>query len=420
MLQPGTPRVFLLRPSCYSHTKAVEDKTVSARVKGALSLTFVFQSAQEVHLRESYSNSSIVCPYRLDFIRALLVDSSYRLHGMSDAAALFVLPPPLLPSPRRARNASKASSVVMRTRRPTRSRRPVGFSADGDENTTTADSAALVNDVKSDSLDLGARPARPAITRDDRLREEIAHPFRRPKLVIFGTLALSATVGTLFAIGRFALGKDAPDIVALNCSINIPAVVVFGWLAKREIDFGRRALGVIAKCTEARDLPLQKPLHGSARFAAGRFGSSDVRLEVMRGRSDQDLYVLVGRARDVADVLVGAALQENDFPPVIVAVALDAGALDPTYLGPSVVCGRIGPPSERENSDRRAWEGWLSHVRRPRKSVAIFRIPRTDNARGMGEEYLARVEEPASLDLRSIVLSESSSSKKNSFDSELA
>lgn len=304
----------------------------------------------------------------------------------------------------------------MRARRTQRSRRAGGFSADSEQESVSSSgkqppSLAATNKSNDTADDLGhvqqasARQGRPVITQDDRLREEIAHPLRRLKLVGFGTLTISATIGTLFALGRFALGKDALDVVALNCLINIPAVGLFGWLAKREADFGRRALGVIAKCTEARDLPLQKMSQRSGLF--GGLGAQEPRLESVRRRTGRDVYVVAGRAREVADVLVRASLSDNDNPPVIVAVALDAGALDPTYLGPTVVCGQIGSPAERDSSDRRAWEGWLAQVRRPRKNIAVFRIPKNDSGRGMGDEYLLQVQEPASLDFRDIVLQHS-------------
>lgn len=242
-----------------------------------------------------------------------------------------------------------------------------------------ADNTAGTAPVEDSNIDDKDRQrAQPAISRDDRLREELAHPFRRPKLVIFGTLCLSAFVGTLFAAGRLALGADPLDVFAVNLGVNAPAVALFGFLAKREADFGRRALGVIAGCPEARDLPID------SRLRVGAIGDSDA-----------VVFVLAGRARDLADVLVRSELDACS----VVAVAVDAGELDPIHLGPRVWAPNLGDDADTN----RAWVSWLNGVKRQRKEIAVFRIRGAGSAVGMGEEYLVVVGEPSKLDLSRIV-----------------
>jgi Low psii accumulation1 / Rep27 len=234
----------------------------------------------------------------------------------------------------------------------------------------------------------------PTITRDARLREEIAHPFRRVKVTVFGTLAISAAIGTLFATGRVLLGADAIDVYGVNCLVNVPAVLLFGWLAKREVDFGRRALGIIAKCSQARDLPLEAPPGVSS--APRRVGDL-----VLKG----DLYIVAGRARDVADALLDSG--GGDDTPAIVACALDTGVLDATYLGLHVSvaasCAPQGAQGVKADSEEwRAWGPWAGRVKRGRRDVAVFYLPKGDLARGLGDEYVLAVGAPGKVDLRTI------------------
>lgn len=212
---------------------------------------------------------------------------------------------------------------------------------------------------------------RPQITRDHRLREELLHPFRRPKATIFGTLCVSAFVGTLFAAGRAALGADAPDVFLFNTAINLPAALAFGALARREVVFGRRALGVIAGCPEARDLPLGKKL---------RLG--DVK---------DGAWVVAGRARDLVDVLLKAEIGEAR----LVAVAVDAGALEEQVLGEKVWAPAM------EGDGKKAWDAWLGGVERSRRGVAVFWVEQ--GARGMGVDYLVEVKEKGVVDLGKLV-----------------
>lgn len=213
--------------------------------------------------------------------------------------------------------------------------------------------------------------ARARITRDHRLREELLHPFRRPKATIFGTLCVSAFVGTLFAVGRAALGRDAPDVFLFNMAINLPAALAFGALARREVVFGRRALGVIASCPEARDLPVGKKL---------RLG--DVK---------DGVWVVAGRARDLVDVLLKAEIGEAR----VVAVAVDAGALEEQVLGEKVWAPAM------EGDGKKAWDAWLGGVERSRRGVALFWVEQ--GARGMGVDYLVEVKEKGVVDLGKLV-----------------
>lgn len=298
--------------------------------------------------------------------------------------------------------AAARSQPAMRARRPRRAAQAPGFEQRGAENGDTEKRRAA-KEVRQGGV--GAKegkdgkrvakkggkyaaaapaevadaeaPAAKGITRDDRLREELQHPFRRPKLVIFGTLALSATVGTLFATGRLLLGADAVDVYAVNMAVNAPAIALFVFLAKREADFGRRSLGVLARCPEARDLPL------GGRLRVGGAGGAEV------------LHVVAGRARDVAEVLL-----RTDVTGVsLVAVAVDAGRLDQLVLGPRV----WAPELEDDPDSKTAWDAWLEDVNRPRKHVAVFRLPNAKQAKGLGGEYVVAVDDAENLDLTALL-----------------
>lgn len=197
------------------------------------------------------------------------------------------------------------------------------------------------------------------------------------------------------------LGADATDVFILNLVINISASGLFGYLAKRELDFGRRSLGVLAGCPQARDLPLESYTGGNkAGGSLARAVRSATRLDALIRVAD--VIVVAGRARDVVDaVLEYKATAEKESEDVaLVACAIDGGELDTSELGgDSLAVSAAAVDIDSETETTRAWIDWVDRVERSRREVTIFRIPRRDPGRGMGDAYSVAVGLPKKIDL---------------------
>lgn len=228
------------------------------------------------------------------------------------------------------------------------------------------------------------------ISLEDRLREEIAHPLRKPKLTLFGTLAFSATLGLLFALARLARADDAPAQAAQNVAVDIVAIGLFGYLAWREVQFGRRSLNSLAGSPEARDLQVMVLGEGATQAAPVVGGGSGRRLGALfKGK---DVIVVAGRAMDVRKYLTRVdADGDSSGGAVVVALPTDTqGQEDNAFEGAVAVAS-----GEADNT--KDWSAWIGDAVPPRKNVALFRIGAGDDGRSAANAYVVAVGEPMVL-----------------------
>lgn len=230
------------------------------------------------------------------------------------------------------------------------------------------------------------------ISLEDRLREEIAHPLRKPKLTLFATLAFSATLGLFFALARLARADDSPAQVAQNVAVDVLAIGLFGYLAWREVQFGRRSLNSLAGRPEARDLQVMVLGNGATKAAPVVGGSSGRRLgTLLKGN---DVVVVAGRAADVRKYLIRVD-GDKDAANGAVVVALPTDMRreeENAFEGATAVAS-----GEAENA--KDWSAWIGDAIPPKRNVALFRIEAGDNGRSAANVYVVAVGEPSSLPL---------------------
>lgn len=285
--------------------------------------------------------------------------------------------------------ASTPSPKSRRAKRP-RSNSSSGFSQTSADDTTAPEAEPAADEaVAASGPDLQKRDAG-GISLEDRLREEIAHPLRKPKLTLFGTLAFSAMLGLLFALARLARADDAPTQVAQNVVVDIAAIGLFGYLAWREIQFGRRSLNSLAGQPEARDLQVMVLNEGAVQAVPIVGGGSGRRLGTLfKGK---DVVVVAGRAVDVQKYL-GRVAGEGGERVAVVALATDArGEEENAFEGAVAVAS-----GEADNT--RDWSAWIGDAVPPRKNVALFRIDAGDDGRKAANAYIVAVGEPMTMPL---------------------
>lgn len=228
------------------------------------------------------------------------------------------------------------------------------------------------------------------ISLEDRLREEIAHPLRKPKLTLFGTLAFSATLGMLFALARLVRADDAPAQVAQNVAVDIAAIGLFGYLAWREVQFGRRSLNSLAGRPEARDLRVMV-LDEKATQAAPIVGNGSGRRlgALFRGG---DVIVVAGRAADVRKYLGRIDASERvTGTPLVVALPTDVqGEEENAFEGAIAVAS-----GEAENT--KDWSSWIGDAVPPKRNVVLFKIESGDKGQSAARAYIVGVGEPMTL-----------------------
>lgn len=234
----------------------------------------------------------------------------------------------------------------------------------------------------SAARDLQKRDAA-GISLEHRLREEILHPLRKPKLTIFLTLAFSATLGMFFAMARAS--RDGLQQVSLNIAVDVLAISLFGYLAWTQVQFGRRSLNSIAGCPQARDLKILQ-LDNSSHIPALPFrGSAKLkRLDSLLGR---DVVIVAGRAVDVEKYLERSAGGVR-----IVVVATDSTSQDNHF-------DRATAVASGEADHIKDWAAWLGDAVPPRKNIALFRIQEGDGGRNAANTYIVDVGSPTDLPL---------------------
>lgn len=222
------------------------------------------------------------------------------------------------------------------------------------------------------------KPDANGITLEQRLREEIKHPLRKPKQTLFATLSFSAGVGLFFALGRLAAAKDQPLTAANNIFIDLVAILLFGRLTYSQVEFGRRALNSIALRPEARDLPLV-PLQNSVPFLPKHRVSTLLRAA--------DVVVAAGRGVDVL-----AYLKRGGGDSVeVVAFPTDGGKV--TELG-NVADG----VAVTEGEGMADWIAWLGDAVPPRKNISLFRVGK-GTGKGAASSFVVAVDTPQDLPL---------------------
>lgn len=276
-----------------------------------------------------------------------------------------------------------------------RAKRPRSKPSSGFSETPAADAPAPASEPAPNEPDAASGPdlqKRDAggISLEDRLREEIAHPLRKPKLTLFGTLAFSATLGLLFALARLARADDAPAQVAQNVVVDIAAIGLFGYLAWREVQFGRRSLNSLAGQPEARDLRVMVIDEGAMQGVPVVGGGSGRRLGALF--QGKDVVVVAGRAVDVHKYL-GRVAGEGGKSLAVVALATDArGEEENDFEGAVAVAS-----GEADNT--KDWSAWIGDAVPPRKNVALFRIDAGDDGRSAANAYVVAVGEPMTVPL---------------------
>lgn len=228
--------------------------------------------------------------------------------------------------------------------------------------------------------DLQAADSR-GVTLEHRLREELAHPLRKGKLTLFLSLAASANVGFLFALGRAAAGKDAFDVAAVNGAVDATAVLLFGALAWREAEFGRRSVNSIAGAVQARDLPV---------LASPELGGRKTRLSSLLKR--RDVVVAAGRSKDVTAYFARAGVAGD---PGIATVLF---ATDSAQHEDSNDCNTDAVVPSDEDAVR-DWVSWLGDAVPPRRSVVLFRVPRGDKQDERARAFIVCADDPEVLPL---------------------
>lgn len=286
-------------------------------------------------------------------------------------------------------------------------------------------SAVDGNDSFEDEDDVGDEASRKkrelqkldanGISLEHRLREEIQHPLRKPKLTLFGTLSFSATLGFFFALGRLAANKDSVAQVSKNVVIDIAAIAVFSYLAWREVDFGRRSLNSIAGIPEPRDLRVTPlPVEQRRRllpFGGGRNGISGTpdltdtpKMVTLSSLLPRDVVVVAGRSSDVRKYLERCAAEAgyasgeaasafSTAHPAVVAFTTDGREGDEdTFHGATAVSGR-------DAESKADWVAWLGDAVPPRKNLALFRIESSDKGRDGANAYVVTVDDPLTAPL---------------------
>lgn len=277
-------------------------------------------------------------------------------------------------------------------------------------NSKDAKNAAMADDSTDEEEDALVKKQRKlkrvdanGISLEARLREEIIHPLRKPKLTLFGTLAFSATLGFFFALGRLAAEKDSLALVSKNVAIDISAIALFGYLTWREVDFGRRSLNSIAGCPQPRDLPIiRQSASESSSFNLPFFNrssnSSSNNERLSSALRTSDVVIAAGRTVDLRKYLDRCMEQANynsaapsteydSLHPTLVAFSTDRRDNTDSLTGATVA------PSPVEDS-MKDWINWLGDAIPPRRNIALFRIEANDSARESANAYVVTVDDP--------------------------
>lgn len=245
------------------------------------------------------------------------------------------------------------------------------------------------------------------ISMEHRLREEIQHPLRKPKLTLFGTLTFSATIGFFIAVARLATEKDSLAQVSTNVGVDIAAVALFGYLTWREAEFGRRAVNSIAGCPQPRDLSIMRLSSSASPFlrlpSFNRKSNSSTTERMSTVLRSSDIVIVAGRTVDLRKYLdrcmqdgmyssKDSNVRYNTMHPTLIALATDVRDNTDSLAGATAV-------ASREGDDMVDWIAWLGDAVPPRRNVALFRIEATDSARGAASSYVVNVDDPAIVPL---------------------
>ena len=243
------------------------------------------------------------------------------------------------------------------------------------------DPAVEKRNISEDEQERLQKADRNGITLEHRLREEIAHPLRKPKLTLFGTLAFSATVGLFFAIAR--IQADPVERVVKNVLVDITAIVLFARLAYGQVLFGRRSLNSIAGKVQARDLGIT----GFKQQLKLPFGSSKQRLSMLL---TEEIVIVAGRRADVLKYL-GRAVASGDSQAVV-AFSTDGNGKGQTL---------IGVVAEADTDDVADWVNWLADAIPPRRNVSLFRVGKDDSTKTVANDCVVEIGDPEQLPLPS-------------------
>ena len=278
-----------------------------------------------------------------------------------------------------------------RSSRNKKSKRPRSTSSSSENDQNDQKSKVLTNTTQSTDInnktqstpDLSKKDSN-GISLETRLREEILHPLRKPRQTLFFTLAFSATVGLLVAIGRYLTNQDVFSTAAINITIDISAMIIFYALAWRDVDFGRRSINSLAKKTQFRDLPvLLLPTNSNSKPKL-----------ISRLLSD-DILLIVGKATDITKYLERRHQSDTQHSNLQLIVfptdAVDINASE-TFQSVNAVAG--GDVNATQD-----WRSWLAEAIPPRRNIALFRINKNDSGTNPPGEYVIAAGEPNMLPL---------------------
>lgn len=181
--------------------------------------------------------------------------------------------------------------------------------------------------------------------------------------------------------------QDGLQQVSKNIAVDIVAISLFGYLAWREAQFGRRSLNSLAGCPQARDLKIVSLDNGSRKGALPFGGGAKVkRLDALLGR---DVVLVAGRAADVRKYL-----DRGGGGVRVVVVATDSRNEEEGFEGATAVAS-----GEAEHS--KDWAAWLGDAVPPKKNIALFRIQEGDGGGKAANAYIVDVGLPTDLPLPS-------------------
>lgn len=257
---------------------------------------------------------------------------------------------------------------------------------------------------------------------EHRLREEILHPLRKPKLTLFGTLAFSATLGFFFACARLVTDNDGLLQVSTNVAIDITAVTLFGYLTRREFEFGRRSLNSLAGIPQPRDLRIilnnyqpksnnivakwwrrrrnnsagssnENDNDSASQLIGELLKKADAILIVAGGRSDVLKYIERCEKEAEYNVNTTDISSYGKVHPALIAFATDGGFPGGMGVEAATAVATTGVEGKTD------WVAWLGEAVPPRRNVALFRIEGEEGARETASECVVAVDDPAVLPL---------------------
>lgn len=189
-----------------------------------------------------------------------------------------------------------------------------------------------------------------------------------------------------FALAR--VSKDGVGQVTQNVAIDIVAISLFGYLAWREVQFGRRSLNSIAGCPQTCDLKVVVPNSGTANNGLSlRNSNSGAKVRRMEALLGGDVVVVSGRGVDVKKYLERGGAGEGLS---VVAMITDGGEATEEFEGVAAV-------ASGEADDMKDWVAWLGDAVPPRKNISLFRIAQGQGSGKSASGYVVAVGLPTDL-----------------------